>query len=135
MSATNNNLFTKLTIWVARVIVLGALAYLLFALLINLMWRTVLWASDILYLVYLGIALAGCIASWWRPRLAGIILVLISFLLGSGLGLLSPWGVANVFAWTWQLGLPFLVAGVLFLVSWWFSRNIIPSALPSAPIS
>lgn len=135
MSAVNYNRLAKRMRWAARVIALGAMAFLLLAWLLQMVFRAALWASDILYLVYLGIALAGCIVSWWRQWLAGTLLVLVSFVLGSSLGLLSPWGIASLIAWTWQLGLPFLVAGVLFLLSWWLSRKTSSSAPPPAPMS
>ena len=78
-------------------------------------------------------ALAGCIVSWWRVRLAGILLVLIFFglniagiLAGGPVDLperfslsviLTNMGRASI------MGSPFLVAGVLFLVSWYLSRK------------
>ena len=123
MSATSRQCLAKWMTWAARVIVLGTTAFLLLAWLLQMVWRTVLWASDILYLIYLGIALAGCIVSWWRQRLAGTLLLLVSLVLGSSLGLLSPWGTAVLIAWTWWLGLPFLIAGILVILSWWISRK------------
>lgn len=78
-------------------------------------------------------ALAGCIISWWRVRLAGILLVLtfiglnIAGILAGGpvdlperfsLSLiLTNMGRASI------MGSPFLVAGMLFLVSWHLSRS------------
>jgi len=123
MSTINQlRLATGMT-WAARVIVLGATVFLLLAWLLQMVFRVALWASDILYLVYLGGALAGCIVSWWREWLAGILLVLVSFALGSYLGLSSPWGIAALVAWSPQFGSPFFVAGVLFLLSWWLLRK------------
>lgn len=123
MSATSQQNLANGMTWAARVIGLGATAFLLLAWLLQMVWRASFWASDILYLIYLGIALAGCIVSWWRQWLAGTLLVLVSFVLGSSLGLLSPWGIATLVAWSPQLGLPFFVAGVLFLLSWWLTRK------------
>jgi len=94
---------------------LGVTAFLFLALCINLIFRE-LGVGDILVLVSLGIALVGCIVSWWREWLAGILLVLTSFALSSGLAL--PW----TWFW-WWLGLLFLIAGVLFLLSWWLTRK------------
>ncbi len=112
--------------WAARVIVLGATAFLLLAWLLQMVFRAALWASDILYLVYLGIALAGCIVSWWRQWLAGTLLVLASFALSS-LGS-RYYGFRGLVS-----GFPYLVAGVLFLLSWWLSRKTGSSVAPSTP--
>ena len=133
MSATIKNRIAKWMTRIARVIVLGAIIFLLIAWLLQMVWRPKIWESDILYLVYLGIALIGCIASWWRQWLAGILLVLVSFVFGSYLGLSSPWGLAVLVTWSPEFGLPFFVAGMLFLSSWWFSKKTSPSALPPSP--
>ena len=139
MLATNKNRLAKGMKWAARVIVLGAVGFLLLAWLLQMMWRTKIWPSDILYLVYLGIALAGCIVSWWRQWLAGMFLVLVSFALGSYLGLSSPWGVAVLAVWSPGSGLPFFVTGVLFLLSWWLTKKtnslLTPSSQTSRPCS
>ena len=135
MSATIKNRIAKWMTRIARVIVLGAIIFLLIAWLLQMVWRPKIWESDILYLVYLGIALIGCIASWWRQWLAGVLLVVVSFAFGSYLGLSSPWGTAVLVAWSPQFGLPLFVAGVLFLSSRWLSRKISPSALPPSSTS
>jgi hypothetical protein len=66
------------------------------------------------------VALAGCIISWWRERLAGALLVLAAIGLAVQIGISA--GGNHVLAWT-MMGLPYLVAGVLFFGSWRFSRN------------
>jgi len=72
-------------------------------------------------LVLLGaVALAGCIASWWRDMTAGILLVLTSIGLGVHIGCFA--GHNHVLAWS-IIGLPYLVAGVLVLSSWRLSRQ------------
>jgi hypothetical protein len=78
-------------------------------------------------------ALAGCIISWWRVRLAGILLVLTFFglitagvLAGGPVDLperFSPSVILTNMGWASIMGSPFLVAGVLFLLSWWLSRK------------
>jgi hypothetical protein len=78
-------------------------------------------------------ALAGCIISWWRLRLAGILLVLTFFelitagvLAGGPVDLpqrFSPSVILTNMGWPSIMGSPFLVAGVLFLLSWWLSRK------------
>jgi hypothetical protein len=120
---TSRQNLAKGMIWAARLIALAATTSLLLAWLLQMVWRPVLWASDILYLTYLAIALGGCIVSWWRQWLGGILLVLVSLAFGSYLGLSSPWGIAVIVAWTPQYGAPFLIASVLFLLSWWLSKE------------
>lgn len=66
------------------------------------------------------IALVGCIMSWWRERFAGILLVLVAIGLAIHIGICA--GRNHVLAWT-MLGLPYLIAGALFLSSWWLSRK------------
>jgi hypothetical protein len=68
------------------------------------------------------VALAGCIISWWRERLAGILLVLVSIELAVHIGICA--GRNHVLAWT-TLGLPYLIAGALFISSWWLSRKLV----------
>ncbi len=85
------------------------------------------------------IALAGCIVSWWRIRLAGVLLVIAYFL----------WGVRPTIAvfffrggdvWDalvhnttwWIMTLPFFVSGVLLLISAGVARETRQSADPSA---
>ena len=66
------------------------------------------------------IALAGCVVSWWRERLAGILLVATAVGLGIHIGVCA--GHNHLLAWS-MLGLPYLVAGVLLLSSWRLSRQ------------
>ena len=66
------------------------------------------------------IALAGCILSWWRERLAGILLILTAAALGAHIGVFA--GRNQLVVWS-MLGLPYLVAGVLFLNCWRLSRK------------
>ena len=66
-------------------------------------------------LVLLGVvALAGCIASWWRDIAAGILLVITSIGLGVHIGHFA--GHNHFLAWS-IIGLPYLVAGVLLFIS------------------
>ena len=66
------------------------------------------------------VALAGCIMSWWRERLAAMLLVLAAIGLAIHIGISA--GRNHVLAWT-MLGLPYLIAGVLLFGSWRLSRN------------
>ena len=76
-------------------------------------------------------ALAGCIISWWRLRLAGTLLVFTFFgliiagiLAGGPADYPDRFNLSSILRNTGQtsiMGSPFLVAGVLFLLSWWLS--------------
>ena len=73
-------------------------------------------------LVVIGaVALAGCILSWWRERLAGILLVATAAAMGAHIGVFAARN--HMLVWL-MLGLPFLVAGMLFLNSWRLSRKL-----------
>jgi len=75
----------------------------------------------LLLMIIGAVALAACILSWWRERAAGIMLVSAAAAMGIGIfaigapGRLVPWLI---------VGLPLLVAGVLFLNSWRLSREL-----------
>ena len=72
-------------------------------------------------MVLLGaVALAGCIISWWRDTIAGMLLVLTSIGFGVHIGYFA--GRNHALAWA-MVGLPYLVAGVLLLVSFRFSMK------------
>jgi hypothetical protein len=71
-------------------------------------------------LVLIGIvALAGCILSWWKDLLSGILLVATSLGLGVHIGICA--GHNHFLAWL-ILGLPYLVAGALLLSAGRLSR-------------
>jgi len=70
--------------------------------------------------VIAAIALAGCIFSWWRLRFSALLLVIASA--GMGIHIAFNAGRNHFFAWSVS-GLPYLIAGVLFLGSWWVSRR------------
>ena len=74
------------------------------------------------------IALVGCIISWWRVLPAGILLILAGVALPVIVRLpasfrtpTTPHETPIIMALV--AGSPFLVAGVLFLLSWWLSRK------------
>ena len=66
------------------------------------------------------IGLAGCIVSWWRERLASILLVLTAVGFGVHIGLCA--GRNHFLAWL-MIGFPYLIASVLFFISWQLSRK------------
>ena len=61
------------------------------------------------------IGLAGCIVSWWRERLASILLVLTAIGFGIHIGLFA--GRNHFLVWL-MMGFPYLIASVLFFYSW-----------------
>ncbi len=72
------------------------------------------------------LALAGCVASWWRERLAGILLIGTAVGLGIHIGICA--GRYHLLVWS-VMGLPYLVAGLLLLGSLRLSRQEPPQHL------
>ena len=66
------------------------------------------------------IGLAGCIVSWWRERIASILLVLTAIGFGIHIGLCA--GRNHFLAWL-MIGFPYLIASVLLFISWRLSRE------------
>lgn len=143
MSATKRQHWAKGLRWAARIIALPVTAFGAMMAIgegiqsiltegfgpINL----VFWGGSFIVLSMV-FALAGCIISWWRVRLAGILLVLTFFcLITAGILAGGPVDLPERFSLSVILanmggasimGSPFLVAGVLFLLSWWLSSKI-----------
>ena len=74
------------------------------------------------------IALVGCMISWWRVLPAGILLILAGVALPVIVRLPASFRTPSTPEETPIImalitGLPFIVAGVLFLSSWWLSRK------------
>lgn len=76
--------------------------------------------AGVLLAILIAIALAGCILSWWRERLAAILLVLVAIGLGIHIGVYA--GRNHFLAWS-IIGLPYLTAGGLLLYAWWLERK------------
>jgi hypothetical protein len=72
-----------------------------------------------------GVALAACILSFWRERAAGIMLVSVAAAMGIFVSIFPAPAIIpdRLMIWLW-MGLPLLVAGVLFLDSWRLSREL-----------
>jgi len=66
------------------------------------------------------IGLAGCIVSWWRERLASLLLVLTAVGFGIHIGLVA--GRNHFLVWL-MMGFPYLVASVLLFNSWLLSKK------------
>ncbi|MBE9512513.1 MAG: hypothetical protein IMY77_00400 [Chloroflexi bacterium] len=75
----------------------------------------------VLLVVIGAVALAGCILSRWRERLAGILLVSVAAALGAHIATYAGRNHALVWA---MVGLPFLVSGLLFLNAWRLSKEL-----------
>jgi len=111
--------------WAARVIGLLAAGFLLVMLiggaLTEGLGQDLTEAIQGISLGVLGlIALTGSILSWWRERLAGILLVLTAAGFGIHIGLCA--GRNHFLAWL-MVGFPYLVAAVLLFYSWRLSRK------------
>ena len=83
-------------------------------------WEATIGVEGILLGILVAIALAGCIISWWRQRLGGILLILASIGLGIHIGIIAPRN--HFFVWL-IMGLPYLIAGGLLLYAWWLERK------------
>ena len=77
--------------------------------------------AGVLLVIIGAVALAGCILSWRRERPGGILLVSTAAALGAHIGVFA--GRNQMLVWS-MLGLPYLVAGVLFLNCWRLSRKL-----------
>ena len=78
--------------------------------------------AGVLLAVLVAIALAGCILSWWRERLAAILLVLVAIGMGIHIGIYA--GRNHFLVWS-MIGLPYLAAGGLLFYAWWLERKAI----------
>ena len=128
MQGSNQHRLAKRMRWAGRVIGLGAAGFFLIALIVTATfdvlaegWEAIMDVEGILLGVLVAIALAGGIVSWWRERLAGILLVLIAIGFGTYSGEIAG---RNHIIVGLMIGLPYLIAGVLLLYSWRLSRKI-----------
>jgi len=129
MPRSNQHRLAKRMRWAARVIGLLAAGFIL-AMLIGSTVAEVLaegWKpinADIVVGILIGvlgaIGLAGCIMSWWRERLASILLVLTAAGFGIHIGLCA--GRNHFLAWL-MVGFPYLIASVLLFNSWLLSKK------------
>lgn len=75
--------------------------------------------------VPIAIALSSFIISWWLERVGGTLLILAYLLLSSAptIHALYYGRGLHFYAGMWLYTLPFLVSGILFLISSWLSRK------------
>ena len=119
MDAVKNQTPKRLRL-AARIIGFGIVGFVLTFLIgetslefLDIGWEAINTAV-ILVGVITGIALVGCIISWWRERTAGILLIASAVLCATNIPPLAPLIPNDVKVWL-IVGLPRLVAGVLFL--------------------
>ena len=121
MSESRQNNLAKRMRWAARVIGLFAATLCLVMLIgqavaeiVTEGWKVI--NADIVAGILIGvlraIGLAGCIVSWWRERLAAILLVLTAVGFGIHIGICA--GRNHFLVWL-IIGLPYLVAGILII--------------------
>ncbi len=85
------------------------------------------WAAVSREVIIIGVitvvALVGCIVSWGKLRAAGILLIVSAVLCATNIPPVQPLIPYDVRVWL-IVGLPRLVAGVLFLNAWRLSREL-----------
>ena len=82
-------------------------------------WRVVS-ADGILLGILMLAALAGCTLSWWRERLATVILLLVS--IGLGIHIAFYAGRNHFLAWM-MVGFPFLFTAALLWLGLWLEKR------------
>lgn len=113
----------------ARVIGLGAVGFVLTLLIgeTSAEFMAQGWAAVSREVIIIGvitvIALVGCIVSWGKLRAAGILLIVSAVLCATNIPPVQPLIPYDVRVWL-IVGLPRLVAGVLFLNAWRLSREL-----------
>ena len=130
MVGSKQHRLAKLMRWVARVIGLLAAALILTMVIASAIaevltegWGATNQAEMIqgaLIGVLGALGLSGCIVSWWRQRLASILLVLTAVGFAIHIGIVA--GHGHFLTWS-IMGLPYLIAGVLFYISWRLSTK------------
>ena len=113
----------------ARVIGLGAVGFVLTLLIgeTSAEFMAQGWTAVTREVVIIGaitvVALVGCIVSWGKLRAAGILLIVSAVLCATNIPPVPPLIPYDVRDWL-IVGLPRLVAGVLFLNAWRLSREL-----------
>ena len=130
----DSNLLVKRMKLAGRIIGLGTVGFVLTFLIgetameFQIEGMAAITAEAVIMSVISGIALAGCILSWWRLHPAGILLIVAAVLQGTGIPPLPALIPQDARVWA-IVGLPYLVAGVLFLRSWRVGRGLVISQL------
>lgn len=137
LSTTSRRYLVKGIRWTARFVGVGGILFYLFCLFAASMFGDDLIGSSagvIFSRMTLLMAMAGCAISWWREWLAAILLI-ISWVTPLGVVVI---GIVmgrqyDVNEWL-GFGSPLLVAGLLFLLPWWFSRKASRLAPPATSV-
>ena len=115
MIDNSQNRRTKRMRLAARIIALGAAGLFLVALIGSAFAADEPFTTEgILLIIIVGVALAGGILSWWRERLASILLVVAALAMGAHIAAYA--GRNHILVWL-ALGFPYLISGGLFLKS------------------
>ena len=127
MSESNDNRLAKRMRWAARIIGLLVFGGFLLTLIAQGISEAIGGRREaltniqgIMLAVITAVALAGCILSWWRERLTGILLIVTAVVMGTYGGIIA--GRNNIVVGL-VLGLPYLIAGVLLLYAWRLSKH------------
>ena len=130
MMRNKQHRLAKIMRWTARVIGLLAAALILTMLIASAIAEVLTkgWGAtnqtDMIQGALIGVlgilGLTGCIVSWWRQRLASILLVLTAAGFAIHIGIVA--GHGHFLVWS-MLGLPYLVAAVLLYLSWRLSTK------------
>ena len=130
MSTTKQQRIQKRIRWAARIIGLLIIAFFLMFLIGETVMSTqaegLKFDVESLFIVVPAvIALAGYIVSWWREQVGGSLLILVSIAFGilPSISAQPSWSVLQALQGWLMLGSPFLITGVLFLISSWLSRK------------
>ena len=122
MSATKQRRLTTGLKWVARVFGLAGIAFYL-----GLLWGSGMSNQDwmvvggqITFAIGIALTVVGLVISWWKMRLAGVLLAL-SFVTPLCLVIYSA--TKHIDSSPLIFGLPSLLAGGLFLLSWRLSEK------------
>ena len=108
--------------WAGRIVGLIIAVTWTISLLISVIaeWGTPIMLEGIILGILVAINVASVIVSWWYPKIGGILLVIFGtafFIFGYVTA-----GYNKIFA-ALISGFPFLVSGILFVLSWWRSRK------------
>jgi hypothetical protein len=133
MTGTENNRASGIISWVARIIGLIILVFLLMILIgetvTSIQDEGFTFDAESLYIIIpTVIALTAYILSWWYKTIGGSLLIFVSITFGvlpsiSARQHQAEWSVSHALQGWLILGLPFLIIGVLFLISAYLDRK------------
>jgi hypothetical protein len=133
MTGTESSPSSVIISWVARIIGLIILVFLLMILIgetvTSVQDKNFKFDVESLYIIIPTIiALTAYILSWWHKTLGGFLLILVSITFGvlpsiSAWQHQASWSVLHALQGWLILGLPFLIVGILFLISAYIYRK------------